>query len=94
MYKKVVKFSFTKPKIVWALVSSIRIWYLAYPTDRSFVMETFLLAKGCFQHISAISNLTSFNRPNFSGNDAHKQIQKRQEIGVWPISMSFMYNNF
>jgi hypothetical protein len=35
VYKKVVKFSFTQQKIFWVLVFSIRIWYLAYPTDRS-----------------------------------------------------------
>ena len=37
VYKKVVKFSFTQQKIFWVLVFSIRIWYLAYPTDRSFI---------------------------------------------------------
>ena len=36
MYKKVVKFSFTQQKIFWVLVFSIRIWYLAYPMDRSY----------------------------------------------------------
>ena len=36
MYKNVVKFSFTQQKMFWVLVFSIRIRYLAYPTDRSF----------------------------------------------------------
>ena len=36
VYKEVIKFSFTQQKIFWVLVFSIRIWYLAYPTDRSY----------------------------------------------------------
>ena len=35
VYKKVIKFSFKQQRIFWVLVSSIRIWYLAYPMDRS-----------------------------------------------------------
>ena len=35
--KKVVKFLFTQQEIFWVLVFSIRIWYLAYPTDRSYI---------------------------------------------------------
>ena len=49
VYKKVVKFSFTKQKILWVLVFSIRIWYFAYPTaDRSdvyFLFFSFLQKK-------------------------------------------------
>ena len=41
VYKKVVKFSFTQQKIFWVLVFSIRIWYLAYPTDRSMEAESY-----------------------------------------------------
>ena len=44
MYKKVVKFSYTQQKIFWVLVFSIRIWYLAYPTDRSMILA-FLTTK-------------------------------------------------
>ena len=39
VYKKVVEFS--QQKIFWVLVFSIRIWYLAYPTDRSFTAKNF-----------------------------------------------------
>ena len=35
VYKEVVKFSFTQQKIFRVLVFTIRIWYLAYPMDRS-----------------------------------------------------------
>ena len=37
MYKKVVEFSFTQQNIFRVLVFSIRIYYFAYATDRSFV---------------------------------------------------------
>ena len=41
VYKKVTEFSYTQQKIFWVLVFSIRIWYLAYPTDRSFILKKF-----------------------------------------------------
>ena len=49
VYRKVDKFSFTQQKIFWVLVfSCIRIWYLAYPMDRSIV-SIIKLAEGSKQ---------------------------------------------
>ena len=44
------KFSFLKciPKKKWVLVFSIRIWYLAYPTDRSFKNASATVTKETF----------------------------------------------
>ena len=84
VYKKVVKFSFTKKEIFWVLIFSIRIWYLAYPTDRSFVKKTHIIVNSIIQKLkskpTSLKKYTNWRKLNYFSLVLRVQQEKTKQI--------------